>query len=335
MDELIGAALAGEPAAGRRLAGAGIASLGIALPEREVGNEPIAERVGVTPDWIVERTGVHTRRMVEPGEKLTELAAQAGVRAMDSAGVEPGEVDLVLVATMSHDYLTPNASALTARAMGCEGAGAIDVSAACTGFVSALSVAAALVEAGRCETAVVIGADTLTRFLDQDDRSTAALFGDGAGAVVVRRTAGPTRIGPAVLGSDGERAELIETGREEALIRMKGPDTYRQAVDRLSQAALDAARLAGVGLEQVDLFAFHQANARILVAVGERLGLPADRVINSIHRVGNTSAASIPLALAQADEEGLLRPGSKVMLSAFGGGLTWGAALVEWGMDDG
>ncbi len=333
MDELIGANLAEELLPETRR-GAGIASVAASLPHRVVGNEEIAERAGVSPEWIVERTGVEERRVAEPAERLTEYAADAGLAAMAAAEVEADDVDLVLVATMSHEYLTPNAAPLVATAMGCEGAGAVDIGSACTAFVSALALAAAQVESGRVETAVVIGADLLSRFTDPADRGTAALFGDGAGAVVVRPSAGHGRIGPAVLGSDGTRAELIETGREEGLIRMKGPDTYRQAVDRLSEAGEQAAQQAGVPLSEVDLFAFHQANGRILTAVAERLGLPSERVINSIRRCGNTSAASIPIALAQADEAGLLRDGSKVLLAAFGGGLTWGATLVEWGVSD-
>jgi 3-oxoacyl-[acyl-carrier-protein] synthase-3 len=314
--------------------GAGVASVAAALPREAVGNAGIAERIGVDPEWIVERTGVRSRRVAGQGERLTELAAEAGTRALAAASVEPAEVELVLVATMSHDYLTPGAAPLVARAMGCRAAGAMDVGAACTGFVSALGLASGLIESGRCAAAVVIGADVLSRLTDPDDRSTAALFGDGAGAVVMRAAAGPSRVGPTVFGSDGERAELIEAGRAEGRIRMKGPDTYRQAVDRLSESAAEAARLAGVGLDEIDLFAFHQANGRILTAVAERLDLDRGRVIDVISHLGNTSAASIPLALAQADGEGRLRPGSRVLLAAFGGGLTWGATVLDWGTAD-
>lgn len=334
MDELIGAALAEDAPALPVAIGAGVASVAMSLPRQVVDNEAIALRIGVTPEWIVERTGVSARRVASPGDGLTEYAAEAGLAALAGAGVEPAQVDLVLVATMSHDYLTPSAAPLAATAMGCERAGAMDVGAACTGFVSALALAAAQIESGRIETAVVIGADLLTRFTDPDDRSTAALFGDGAGAVVVGRSAGPTRIGPAVFGSDGGRADLIEARREEGLIRMKGPDTYKQAVDRLSEASAEAAELAGIGLDEIDLFAFHQANGRILTAVGERLGLSMERVINSIAHCGNTSAASIPMALAQADRGGMLKRDFKVLLAAFGGGLTWGATVLDWGISD-
>jgi 3-oxoacyl-[acyl-carrier-protein] synthase III len=332
MDELIGAALPEQ--LDRRVAGAGIASVAASLPPRVVGNDEIAERAGVSAEWIVERTGVRERRVAEPGERLTEYAADAGRAAIAGAGVEPIDIDLVMVATMSHEYLTPNAAPLVATALGCERAGGIDIGAACTGFVSALALAAAQIESNRFETVLVVGADLLTRFTDPGDRGTAALFGDGAGAVVVRRTAFGSRIGPAAFGSDGARAELIETGREEALIRMKGPDTYRQAVDRLSEASERAADLAGFPLDEIDVFVFHQANGRILTAVSERLGLPTERVVNSIHETGNTSAASIPIALARADADGMLEDGSKVLLAAFGGGLTWGATVVEWGVPD-
>ena len=343
MDELISSGLAEEiapaaeldPANGRSSGtGAGIASVAAALPDRVVTNEEIGERAGVSPEWIVERTGVQTRRFAAPDERLTEYAAAAGLSALASAGVETDEVDLVLLATMSHDHLTPNAAPLVADAMGCHRAGGMDIGAACTGFVSALALAAGQIESGRCRIVLVIGVDLLSRLTDLDDRSTAALFGDGAGAVVVRPAGGTGTIGPAVFGCDGARAGLIEAGREEGLIRMKGPDTYRQAVDRLAEATQQAALLAGTSLGEIDLFAFHQANGRILTAVGERLSLPPERVINSIWQSGNTSAASIPIALAQAEADGSLQAGSKVLMAAFGGGLTWGATVVDWGVGD-
>jgi 3-oxoacyl-[acyl-carrier-protein] synthase-3 len=183
----------------------------------------------------------------------------------------------------------------------------------------------------------VVGADLLSRLTDPDDRSTAALFGDGAGAVVVSSTAAPGGVGPAILGADGARGDLVTAGREEGVLRMKGHDTFRQAVDRLSEATLAAAEASGRSLADIDLFAFHQANTRILAAVGERLGLDADRVIDCIDRYGNTSAATIPLALAKAEEAGSLEPGDAVLLAAFGGGLTWAATVIEWegARDDG
>lgn len=335
MDELIASGIheRPEPAAlGMGAArGAAVASVASVLPDMAVANEAIAERVGVSPEWIVERTGVESRGVAAPGERVTEYAARAGLLALADAGIDPREVDLVLLATMSHDYLTPSAAPLAARAMGCTRAGGIDVGAACTGFLSAFALASAQIESGRAAVALVIGADIMSRLTDQFDRGTAALFADGAGAVVLRGSRGGSRVGPVVLCADGERGELIECGREEGLIRMKGPDTYRQAVDRMSEVTVQAADLAGRRLEEIDLFVFHQANGRILSAVGERLGVDAERVVNSIRTTGNTSAASIPIALAQAQSDGLLRPGSRVLLAAFGGGLTWGGTVIEWG----
>jgi 3-oxoacyl-[acyl-carrier-protein] synthase-3 len=243
----------------------------------------------------------------------------------------------VLVATMSHDELSPAAAPMVASRIGATGAGAMDVGAACSGFVSALALAVGMAESGRARNVLVVGADLLSKLTDRDDRSTAALFGDGAGAVLVSSTTGPGGVGPAILGADGARADLVTASREEGVLRMKGHDTFRQAVDRLSEAALAAADSAGRPLADIDLFAFHQANTRILAAVGERLGLDADRVIDCIDRYGNTSAATIPLALAAAEETGRLQPGDAVLLAAFGGGLTWAATVIEWegARDDG
>ncbi len=317
------------------LLGAAVAGIGVAVPERAVGNAPIAARLGVTEEWIVARTGVRERRVAAEGEGVVELAAEAGRRALAAAELEPAAIDLVLVATMSHDHLTPSAAALVADRIGATAAGAVDVGAACSAFVSALALAAAQVEAGRAATVLVAGADVLTPLVDPEDRSTAALFGDGAGAVVVMATTAPGRIGPAVLGADGARHDLITTERQDAVIRMKGHDTFRQAVDRLSQATLDAAAAAGKRLDEIDVFAYHQANSRILVAVGERLGLDPARVVDCIGAYGNTSAATIPLALWEAREAGMLEAGDTVLLAAFGGGLTWAATVVEWGSGDG
>jgi 3-oxoacyl-[acyl-carrier-protein] synthase-3 len=315
--------------------GAAIASVGVAVPERRVGNGPIAKRLGVDENWIVARTGVVERRAAAPGDLLYSYAAEAGTEALRRAGVDPGEVDLVLVATMTHEQLTPSAAALVAAEIGAPEAGAIDVGAACTGFVSALALAAGQVETGRGRCVLVIGADLGTRLIDPDDRSTAALFGDGAGAVVVTPAADGGRIGPVDLGADGRRADLVQAGREEGIIRMQGHDTFRQAVDRLSESTRAALAASGDSLEDIDLFVYHQANSRIIRAVGERLGLPPSRVVDSVPRYGNTSAASIPIALAEAEAEGRLAPGHKVLLAAFGGGLTWGAAVVEWGDPNG
>ncbi len=323
----IGMAPVGPPRAPR---GAAVSGIGIAVPETVVGNDEVAARAGVTEDWIVVRTGVHERRVAAAGEVLADYAAQAAASSVEAAGIEPIEVDLVLVATMSHEELSPSAAALVASRIGATGAGAMDVNAACSGFVSALTLAAGQVEAGRARTVLVVGADLMTRLTDPTDRGTAALFGDGAGAVLVSACAAPGGVGPAVLGADGTRGHLVAASREEAILRMNGHDTFRQAVDRLSESTLAAVSAAGRSLDDIDVFAFHQANGRILAAVGERLGLDRERVIDCIDRYGNTSAATIPLALADAHTAGRLEAGSTVLLAAFGGGLTWAATVIEW-----
>jgi 3-oxoacyl-[acyl-carrier-protein] synthase-3 len=321
------AAIAGEPAS---RTGAEIVGLGVAVPETIVTNAPIAARLGIDEAWIVQRTGIEQRRVAQEGERLFELAAAAGERALAAAGIAAGELDLVLVATTSNDELMPGASPRVAAAIGAGRAAAIDVNSACTGFVAAISVACGQIESGRADNVLVVGADLMTRMIDPDDRATAAVFGDGAGAVVMHGAASG-RIGPIVLGADGDKADLIFTPKSTGLTTMQGHETFRYAVDRMSEATTDAVAAAGLSLADIDLFVYHQANARILRAVGERLQLPAERVVECIGRFGNTSAASIPLALEDARLAGTLVPGAKVLLGAFGAGLTWGATVVEWG----
>jgi 3-oxoacyl-[acyl-carrier-protein] synthase III len=313
----------------RALRPAAIGAVGMAVPGHVVANDPIAARLGIEPSWIVERTGVRERRVLEDGETLLDLATEAAEATLERVALAPAALDQVLVATMSHDRLTPNLAPLLAAEIGAAGAGALDVGAACTGFVGALAMAVAQVEAGRAETILVVGAERLSTLTDHDDRATAALFGDGAGAVLVRTAAG-LGFGPFVLGSDGARAEVVRAERSEALIRMKGQDTFREAVNRMAEATLAAAAAGGLALADIDLFVYHQANARILRALAQRLVLDEGRVLECISHYGNTSAASIPIALATALEEERIRPGDRVLLAAFGGGLTWGATVLEW-----
>jgi 3-oxoacyl-[acyl-carrier-protein] synthase-3 len=303
----------------------------MAMPERVVTNATVAEGAGVTEQWIVHRTGVHERRYVSEGERLQDIAAAAGRAALEEANVAPEDVDLVLVATVAADDLLPNAAPLVARALGATRAGAMDVGAACTGFLSALSLAAAQVEVGRSENVLVIGADVLSRFIDSSDRGTAALFADGAGAALVAPSNGTGCISDIVLRCDATGAHAIRASHDEQIIHMQGHDTFKAAVHRMSDASIEAVQRAGLDLDEIDLFVYHQANARILTAVGERLDLPADRVINCIDRFGNTSSATLPIALADARERGMLEPGMNVLLAAFGAGFTWGAGVIEWG----
>jgi 3-oxoacyl-[acyl-carrier-protein] synthase-3 len=299
-----------------------VAGLGVALPAAVVQSHEIAERLGTDPDWITTRTGIEERRVAAVGERLSDLAADAARAALADAQVDATEVDLVLVATCSPDELVAPAAAQVAHALG-SNAGAIDLGAACTGFVSGLGLAAAAIEAGRAQCVLLIGAEILSRLTDPDDRGTAALFGDGAGAVVLTGSEG---IGPVVLGSDGGHASKLKVPRLTGKVEMDGQEVFRHAVDRMSQVAQDV----GGDLDGIDLFVFHQANARILQALSRRLKLPEAKVVNAITRLGNTSAASIPLALAQARDEGRLQRGDRVLLAAFGAGFTWGGTVITW-----
>jgi 3-oxoacyl-[acyl-carrier-protein] synthase-3 len=311
-------------------------SIAIDLPADRLTSAELAERLGVSEDWIVSRTGVRERPVARPDERLSDYAARAGSAALERAGVDPGEVDLVIVATMSQDELTPNTAPLVAHAIGAHRAGAFDVGAACMAFLSGLAIAAAQVETGRCRWVLVVGADFITRITDWEDRKSAPLFGDAAGAIVV----GPASeaagaIGPIVLGADGSevsRAIVADHGTRK--IRMDGPEVYRHAIARMAEATLEAVARAGLTLDDIDLFVYHQANARITHALGERLGLDPDRVVDCIETLGNSSAATLPLALATAESDGRLKPGTRVLLGAFGAGFTWGGAVIEWGGDE-
>jgi 3-oxoacyl-[acyl-carrier-protein] synthase III len=325
-DGLVAAATGATRA--RSTGGPGVAAIAAELPARVVENEQIAAPLGIDSDWIASRTGVRRRRFATE-ESLVDLAARAGSRALALSGTEPAEIDLVLVATFTADQLQPHAAPQVAARLGAGSAGAIDVGAACTGFLSGLSLAAAQLEAGRARAALVIGADLMSRVTDYGDRQTAGLFGDGAGAAVVA-AGGPGRIGEIVLRSDGSNGGLIHASHDERLVRMDGRATFRAAVAAMSDVTLEVVSDAGLSTDEIDLFVYHQANSRIIAAVGERLGLPAERVIDCIAEYGNTSAGSIPIALAEAAALGRLEPGSRVLVSAFGAGLAWGAGIVEW-----
>jgi 3-oxoacyl-[acyl-carrier-protein] synthase-3 len=308
-----------------------IASVAMAVPDRRVPNAEIAERIGVDEDWIVKPTGARERPWAVEGERLTDFAATPPVRRWRKRSTRPSDLDLVVVATSSADEITPNAAPLVAGMLGAERAGAFDVGAACTGWLAGLAMASGQIESGRSRRALVIGADFLSRFLDLSDRETAPLFADGAGAAVIAAdTGGSGAIGPIVLHSDHGGAELIRLDRG-GRISMRGPDTFREAVARLTAVTLEALDASGLALEEVDLFVYHQANSRIIRAVGSRLGLDPGRVVDYVERFANSSTATLPIALSVAAREGRLRRGDKVLLAAFGGGFTWGATVVEWG----
>jgi 3-oxoacyl-[acyl-carrier-protein] synthase III len=329
-------ARAGDPALLAAPRTAAILSVATELPAGRITNADLAERLGVSEDWIMSRTGIRVRCQAAPDERLSDYAAAVGAKALARAGVDASELDLVMVATLSQDEVTPNTAPIVAHALGARRAGAIDVGAACTSFLSGLTLACAQIEAGRADKVLLIGADFITRITNYDDRRSAPLFADAAGAVVLGLGGGERgAIGPIVLGSDGSHANTIMAPLDTRQVVMDGPEVFKHAVARMSEVTLDAITRAGLTLGDIDLFVYHQANARITRALGEKLGLPAERVVDCIESLGNASAATLPVALATAERDGRLRRGAKVLLSAFGAGFTWGGGVIEWGGGDG
>lgn len=313
------------------LRAASLVGLGSALPDRRVGNDEVAAAAGVGTAWIERRTGIVERRHAGPGDTpATDLATAAGQVALDDAGITAGEVDLVVVATFTSDRALPQTAPLVAHRLGALGSGAFDVGAACTGWLTALNVAGAQIETGRAGCALVIGVDVLSRIVDPADRGTAPLFADGAGAAVLVAGDRGGRLGPVVLCSDGSDSELITCDRG-GCIAMEGHDTFRRAVGAMAGAAQRVCARAGIEVDDLDLVVPHQANARITAAVADRLGIDPFRMVDDIAHTGNTSAATLPVALHRAQLAGRLpTAGGRVLLAAFGAGLTWGAALLDW-----
>jgi 3-oxoacyl-[acyl-carrier-protein] synthase-3 len=309
---------------------AGVFGIGSALPEHIVTNADFETYLDTTDEWIVRRTGIRERRHLNGSSTLTELAVDACNAALADAGREAADVDHVIVSTLTPDRLMPGLAPGIADAIGANGAGAVDLNAACSGFLYALDQAAALVESGRANVVVVCGAEALSRITDRNDRGTAILFADGAAAVVV--AGGDLELGctPFVLHSDGIHGDLLYAEFDERLLRMEGQEVYRHAVERMAEATAEALTRAGMGVDEIDLFVAHQANARIIEAAARRLGVPAEKVFINVDLVANTSSASIPLALHQAEREGRLKPGDTVALAAFGAGFVWGAGIVSW-----
>lgn len=318
------------PAPAVALRRAGIVGLGGYLPEPAVDSDTIAMRLGVVDGWIQKRTGIHSRRRAQPDARVADLACVAGRLALADADLDAGAIDAVLVATLEADEITPNAAPQVAHALGATGAAAMDIGAACTGFVSALTVGASLIETERADAVLVIGAEILSRHTNPDDRATAGIFGDGAGAIVLSAQ-DRGGLGRGMFGSDGSGASFITAPRSDGFIRMDGHETFKRAVATLTSNALETVAANELELGDIDLFVFHQANGRIISAVGEALGVDSERVLDAIANVGNTSAASVPLALCEARRRGLLHEGARILLGAVGAGFTWGAVVVEWG----
>jgi 3-oxoacyl-[acyl-carrier-protein] synthase-3 len=314
---------------------------GAYLPERVVSNQELAETVDTSDAWIVERTGIRQRHIAAEGELTSDLAAAAGRQALQSAGIAAEALDLIVVATSTPDHTFPACATAVQRKLGALRAAAFDVQAVCSGFVYALAVADSFLVTGRARTALVLGAETFSRLLDWQDRSTCVLFGDGAGAVVLRAEPGTGTVFDrgvlaTHLGADGRHYEDLHvdggpssTGTTGHL-RMNGREVFRHAVQTLAAASLRVLEEAGLAVDDVDWLVPHQANKRILDAVAKRLGMAEDKVLVTVDRHANTSAASIPLALAEASAAGRFRAGQLLVFNAMGGGFTWGSALVRW-----
>ena len=312
---------------------------GSALPRRQLGNEELAGMMDTSDEWIVERTGIRNRHIAADDETTASLATEAARKAIDAAGVDARSIDLIVLATATPDQTFPATATIVQDKLGCNGGIAFDVAAVCSGFLYALGVADSMLRTGMAQRALVIGSETFSRILDWEDRSTCVLFGDGAGAIVLEAQEVAAADGPGVLATrlhaDGAHNQLLyvdggpSTTGTVGKLRMKGREVFRHAVTNLTQVLLEVVDEAGVNVDSIDWVVPHQANARILDATARKLGLSADKVVMTVDRHANTSAASVPLALDAAVSDGRIKPGQLVMLEAMGGGFTWGASLIR------
>lgn len=323
--------------------GSKIIGLGMFAPSKTLTNEQLEKIVDTNDAWITERTGIKERHIAEGGTPNSDVAVQAARRALADAGVEPGDIDIIVVGTCTPDMPLPSTACFLQMKLGATRAFAVDLNAACSGFLYSLSTADALIRAGRGKKALVLGSELLSSVTNYTDRATCILFGDGAGAVVLEECADGQGVLSCHLHSDGRLWELIhapgggtlhpyspETANDHMhCIRMAGNETFKHAVTKLVEVAGEALERNGVQVSDVALFVPHQANLRIISAVGKRLGIPDERVYVNLARFGNTSAASIPIALAEARANGRLNKGDLVLLAAFGAGLTWGSVLMR------
>lgn len=309
---------------------AGVFGIGAALPEEIVTNADLMKHLDTTDEWIVRRTGIRERRHLNGSRTLADLAAEACTMALQDAGRDAKDVDRVMVCSLTPDRMMPGLAPAVAEQIGCDLAGAVDLNAACAGFLYALDQAAALVESGRAKLVVVCGAEALSRITDHTDRGTAILFADGAGAVVVAAGDLDRGLSTFELRSDGRHSDLLYVDIDERLLRMEGREVYRHAVARMVEATEVALTRAGITIDEVDVFVAHQANARIIESAARRLGVPDEKVIINVDTVANTSSASIPIALWQAEREGRLKPGDIVAMATFGAGFAWGAGVMSW-----
>jgi len=322
-----------------------IAGTGSFAPPRILSNHDLERLVETSDEWITTRTGIRERRIADPGVASSDLAFEAARQALRTAELAPSDIDVIIVGTVTPDHVFPSCGCTLQARLGARNAAAFDVTAACSGFLYALQIGRSMIEAGTARNILIVGVEVLSRIIDWSDRSTCVLFGDGAGAVVLKPSNEPGRgVLSVKIGSDGEQGEVLylpaggsrhpathETVEQHLhYVHMSGNDLFKIAVRGMETVARQALEEAGVGVSDIDLLVPHQANLRIIDATARRLEVPSEKVVVNIDRYGNTSAASIPIALDEAVRGGRIRPGSTVVMVAFGGGLTWGAAVVKW-----
>jgi 3-oxoacyl-[acyl-carrier-protein] synthase-3 len=316
-----------------------ITGLGCYVPDRVLTNAELSELVDTSDEWIMTRTGIRERRIAAPEQALSDLALPACRRALERAGVAAADLDLIVVATVTPDMMFPSTAALLADTLGAPDAAAYDLSAGCTGFMYALAQAYGMIAGGLSERALVVGGDVLSRILDWSDRSTLVLFGDGAGAVVLQRVdrggflgfeLGADGGGGIHLSLPGSGSRLAEAAVENGYVQMNGREVFKFATRVLVSSAEALLERCGVSIDDVDVYVPHQANVRIIEYAAKKLGVPSERLVVNVDRYGNTSSGSIPLALADAQEDGRLAEGKLVLMTGMGAGLTWGSALMHW-----
>ena len=319
---------------GRRV---GITGLGVHVPDRVLTNEELSTLVDTSDEWIMERTGIRERRIASEDEALTDIARPAAIAALERASLEPKDIDLLVCATVTPDMMFPTSSALLADELGMPDAAAYDLLAGCTGFVYAIAQAYSMVAAGLSQRALVVGGDVLSKILDWTDRSTIVLFGDGAGAVVLEHVEDGGFLG-FELGADGGGGKHLwlpgsgsrHFDEPESFVKMNGREVFKFATRVMIYSAEKLLDECGRTVEDVDVYVPHQANVRIIDYATKKLGFPKEKVVVNVDRFGNTSSGSIPLALADAEKDGMLKPGTLVLMTGMGAGLTWGSALIEW-----
>jgi 3-oxoacyl-[acyl-carrier-protein] synthase III len=324
---------------------AAIVGWGMAVPRQVVTNDDMAQRIDTSDEWIRTRTGIAERRIAGPDECTSVLATAAGREAIERADLTPADIDMVIVATCTPDRPFPATACAVQANLGIKRAPAFDITAACSGFIYGMSVATSMIQSGMSRNLLLIAVDLFTHFIDWTDRNTCVLFGDGAGAVVLQASEQPLGLLSTRLGANGEgetlmavdaggtrlptTPELLAQGKQ--YVHMNGREIFKHAVRDMCDSALRAVEAAGLGLSDISLVIPHQANLRIIDAVAKRLEIPMDRVVVNIDRYGNTSAASVPIALYEAVQQGRVKDGDYLLLTAFGGGLTWGSTVIRWG----